>query len=126
MLPFLDHPKLLVHLNVSVNACDAVNAAAPLGLPLLPVEPATLTLQLPVLADELPVSVICALKTPLFDRDPCPKVAVTPAGNPLTARFAPVRLSPPAGVTLTVICPVPERVIDSDVVPSPIVSPGAC
>jgi hypothetical protein len=117
---------LLVHLNVKVNACDAVNAATPLAPPLLPVEPATLTLQLPVFADELPVSIIGALKTPFFDRDPCPNDAVTPVGNPLTARFTPVKLSPPAGVTLTVICPVPECVIDSDVAPSPIVSPGAC
>jgi hypothetical protein len=34
----------LVHFKVKVNACEAVNAAAALGLPLLPVDAATLTL----------------------------------------------------------------------------------
>jgi hypothetical protein len=34
---------------------------------------------------------------------PCANEAVTPAGNPLTARFTPVIFSPPTGVTLTVI-----------------------
>jgi hypothetical protein len=70
---------------------------------LLPVEAATLTLQLPVFADELPVTVIGALKTPALERLPCPNLAVTPAGNPLTARFTPVSFNPPAGATLTVI-----------------------
>lgn len=120
MLPFL------VHLKVKVNPCDAVNAAAPPGLPLLPVEAATLTLQFPVFADEPPVRVIDALKTPVLDRLPRPNDAVTPVGNPLTTRFTPVNFSPPTGVTFTFICPVPACVIDSVVAPIPIVIPGAC
>ena len=46
----------LVHFKVNVKVCDAVNAAAPVGLPLLPVEAATLKFQLPNFADELQVS----------------------------------------------------------------------
>jgi hypothetical protein len=57
---------------------------------------------------------------------PCPNVAVTPAGNPLTAMPAPVSLNPPTGVTLTVTCPMPECIIDSEAELSPIVSPSAC
>ena len=109
-----------------MRVCDVVNAATVFGLPLLPVEADTLTLQFPVFANELPFSVMAALNVPALDRLPCPNDAVTPAGNPLTARFTPVSLSPPTGVTLTVIWLLPECVIDSDVAPSPIVSPGAC
>ena len=97
MLPFM------VHFNVKVNACETVNAAAALGLPVLPVEAATLTLQVPVFAAELPLIVTGALKTPVLEMLPCPNEAVTPAGNPLIARLAPVSFSPPTGVTLTVI-----------------------
>jgi len=117
---------LLVHFNVNVKACEAVNAAAALGLPVLPVEAATLTLQLPVFAAELPFSVMGALKTPVLEMLPCPKDAVTPAGNPLIERLAPVSFSPPTGVTLAAISPVPECVIDNEVTPSPIVIPAAC
>jgi len=116
----------LAHFNVKVNACEAVKATAALGLPLLPVEAATLTLQLPVFADELPVNIKGALKTPRLDRVPCPNEAFTPAGNPLIERLAPFSFRPPTGVTFTLIRPVPECVIDSEVTPSPIVSPAAC
>jgi hypothetical protein len=116
---------LLVHFNVNVKACEAVNAAAELGLPELPVEAATLTLQVPVFAAELPVSVIGALNTPVLEMLPSPKDAVTPAGNPPIEKLAPVSFSPPTGVTLTIIWPVPECVIDSEVAPSPTVSPAA-
>jgi hypothetical protein len=126
MLPFPIHSKDLLHFRDKVNVCDAVNAAAVLGLPLLPVEAATLKLQLPVFANELPFSVIGVLYVPALDRLPCPNDAVTPVGNPLTARLTPVSFSPPTGIALTVICPVPECVIDRDVAPSPIVSPCAC
>jgi len=103
MLPFLVHSKSLTHFKVNVNVCDAVYAAVPLGLPLLPVEAAKLTPQLPIFADELPVNVTFALKTPEADRLPCPNDAVTPAGSTLIERFAPVSFNPPTGVTLTVI-----------------------
>jgi hypothetical protein len=119
MLPFM------AHFNVNVNACEAVNAAAALGLPVLPVEAATLTLQLPVFAAGLPFRVMGALKIPVLETLPCPNDAVTPAGNPLIERLAPVRFRPPTGVTLTSIWPVPECVIDSEVAPSPTVSPAA-
>ena len=85
-----------------------MNAVVPVGAPLLPVDAATLTLQLPVFANEPPVSVIGALNTPVLDRLPCPNDGVTPAGIPPTEISTPVSFSPPTGVTLTVIWPVPE------------------
>jgi len=91
-----------------VNDCEAVNAAVPLGVPLLPVDAATLTLQLPVFADALPATVMVALNTPALDRLPCPNDGLTPAGNPLTANPTPVSFSPPTGVTIKVTWPVPE------------------
>jgi hypothetical protein len=66
-----------------------------------------------------------ALKTPEFDRLPCPNDGVTPVGSPLIWIPIPVSCSPPTGVTLTVIWLVLECVIDTDVALSPIVSPGA-
>jgi hypothetical protein len=113
-------------LRVNVNACEAENAPVVLWLPLVAVEAAMLTLQVPALANELPVSVIVALKTPEFEMLPGPNDGVTPAGKPLIAMPIPVTFSPPTGVTLIVICPEPECVIDSDVAPSPIVIPCAC
>lgn len=86
-----------------MNDCEAVIASALLELPLLPVEAATLMLQLPAFAEELPVKVIAALNTPALDKLPCPNDAVTPAGNPLAAKLTLVSFSPPTGVTFTVI-----------------------